>query len=65
MASPRRPIKSVMYQNDFAEKDIEAKMISKRNYIQDDWLFYCIKLLIVLAIIIIFGYLFCIPSACY
>jgi hypothetical protein len=40
-------------------------MVSKRNYIEDDRLFEWFKLLIALATIVIFGYLFCIPSACY
>jgi len=40
-------------------------MVGRRNYIEDDRLFEWLKLLIVLATIIIFGYLFCMPSVCY
>jgi hypothetical protein len=40
-------------------------MFGRHNYIQDDRLFEWLKLLIVLAAIIIFGYLLCTPSVCY
>jgi hypothetical protein len=40
-------------------------MVGKHNYIEDDQFFEWLKLLIVLATIIILGYLFCMPSVCY
>jgi hypothetical protein len=40
-------------------------MIGRRNYIEGDWLFALFKFLLALAIIFIFGYLFCKPPSCY
>ena len=40
-------------------------MIGRHDIIKDDWLFDLFRLLLVLAIIVVFGYLFCRVPACY
>jgi hypothetical protein len=40
-------------------------MIGRHDIIKDEWLFELLKLLLALATIIVFGYLFCRTHACY
>jgi hypothetical protein len=40
-------------------------MIGRHNIIRHDWLFDLFRLLLALATIVVFGYLFCRTHACY
>jgi len=40
-------------------------MVSRHHHIDSDRVFFWLKMLLVLAVIIIFGYLFCKARSCY